>query len=206
MSKVKRKSTFIDMTAMSDVTVLLLTFFMLTATFVQKEPVKVNTPSSISEIKIPDHNILQILVDKEGKVFFSLDRHQDRQALLQMFTDSTNVQFTQKERKNFTDNGIIGVAFKSLKVYLDASDEQRTQIESGPNGGVPVDSTETNSNELRTLISYAMNINPNLTLALKADGDTKYTRIRDVMNTLNNMGQNRFNLITNLDTNIDKKE
>ncbi|MRZ52916.1 biopolymer transporter ExbD, partial [Parabacteroides distasonis] len=29
---VKRKSTFIDMTAMSDVTVLLLTFFMLTST------------------------------------------------------------------------------------------------------------------------------------------------------------------------------
>lgn len=33
---VKRKSTFIDMTAMSDVTVLLLTFFMLTSTFIQK--------------------------------------------------------------------------------------------------------------------------------------------------------------------------
>ncbi|MBR6750572.1 MAG: biopolymer transporter ExbD, partial [Bacteroidaceae bacterium] len=34
--KVKRKSTLIDMTAMSDVTVLLLTFFMLTSTFVQQ--------------------------------------------------------------------------------------------------------------------------------------------------------------------------
>ena len=30
--KIKKKSTFIDMTAMSDVTVLLLTFFMLTST------------------------------------------------------------------------------------------------------------------------------------------------------------------------------
>ena len=29
--KIKKKSTFIDMTAMSDVTVLLLTFFMLTS-------------------------------------------------------------------------------------------------------------------------------------------------------------------------------
>ena len=33
--KVKKQSTFIDMTAMSDVTVLLLTFFMLTSTFIQ---------------------------------------------------------------------------------------------------------------------------------------------------------------------------
>ena len=39
--EVKKKSPFIDMTAMSDVTVLLLTFFMLTSTFLQKEPVTV---------------------------------------------------------------------------------------------------------------------------------------------------------------------
>ena len=38
--KVKKKSMFIDMTAMSDVTVLLLTFFMLTGNFIKKEPVQ----------------------------------------------------------------------------------------------------------------------------------------------------------------------
>ena len=48
-AKIKKKSTFIDMTAMSDVTVLLLTFFMLTSTFVKKEPVQVTTPSSVSD-------------------------------------------------------------------------------------------------------------------------------------------------------------
>ena len=52
-AKIKKKSMFIDMTAMSDVTVLLLTFFMLTSTFVKKEPVQVFTPASVSEIKIP---------------------------------------------------------------------------------------------------------------------------------------------------------
>lgn len=45
--KVKKQSTFIDMTAMSDVTVLLLTFFMLTSTFIQKEPIQVSTPASV---------------------------------------------------------------------------------------------------------------------------------------------------------------
>ena len=39
---VKKQDTFIDMTPMSDVMVLLLTFFMLTATFTKEEPVKVN--------------------------------------------------------------------------------------------------------------------------------------------------------------------
>ena len=51
--KIKKQDTFIDMTPMSDVMVLLLTFFMLTATFVKDEPVKVNTPGSVSEIKFP---------------------------------------------------------------------------------------------------------------------------------------------------------
>ena len=67
-AQIKKKSTFIDMTAMSDVTVLLLTFFMLTSTFVKKEPVQVTTPASVSEIKIPETNVLQILVDPEGKI------------------------------------------------------------------------------------------------------------------------------------------
>jgi biopolymer transport protein ExbD len=70
--KMKRKSTLIDMTAMSDVTVLLLTFFMLTSTFLQKEPVTVVTPSSVSEIKVPTSNVAQVLVSPQGQVFLSL--------------------------------------------------------------------------------------------------------------------------------------
>lgn len=70
--KIKRKSTLIDMTAMSDVTVLLLTFFMLTSTFLQKEPVTVITPSSVSKIKVPTSNVAQVLVSPQGNVFMSL--------------------------------------------------------------------------------------------------------------------------------------
>ena len=76
-AKIQKKATFIDMTAMSDVTVLLLTFFMLTASFVKKEPVQVVTPSSVSEIKIPETNLLSILVDTKGKIFMSLDKQAD---------------------------------------------------------------------------------------------------------------------------------
>ena len=75
--KIKRKSTFIDMTAMSDVTVLLLTFFMLTSTFLQKEPVIVNTPSSVSEIKVPEANIVTVLVSPKGQVFLTLSGDKD---------------------------------------------------------------------------------------------------------------------------------
>ena len=89
---VKRKSTFIDMTAMSDVTVLLLTFFMLTSTFIQKEPVVVATPSSVSEIKIPETNILSILVDPDGKVFMSLDKQEDKANVLKISVSTSRTK------------------------------------------------------------------------------------------------------------------
>ena len=101
MSKVKvaRKSTRIDMTAMSDVTVLLLTFFMLTSTFVKKEPVQVTTPGSVSEIKIPETNILSILIDTKGKVFMSMDKQSDMVNTLDSVGSHYGVTFTEQEKK-----------------------------------------------------------------------------------------------------------
>ena len=87
--KIKRKSTLIDMTAMSDVTVLLLTFFMLTSTFLTPEPVKVITPSSVSEVKVPLSNLVTILVapqnedtkaalgEDRGRVYIALTGDED---------------------------------------------------------------------------------------------------------------------------------
>ena len=86
--KIKKSDIWIDMTPMSDVMTLLLTFFMLTSTFVKNEPVKVNTPGSVSEIKVPENGVLTILVspekDKagnptgEGQVFMSIDNTVER--------------------------------------------------------------------------------------------------------------------------------
>ena len=50
------------MTPMSDVMTLLLTFFMLTSTFVKNEPVKVNTPGSVSDMKVPENGVLTVLI------------------------------------------------------------------------------------------------------------------------------------------------
>ena len=101
-SKIKKKSTFIDMTAMSDVTVLLLTFFMLTSTFVKPEPVKVNTPGSVSEIKIPETDILQILIAPDGKVFMSMDRQSDLEQVLTAMGDQYGIQFTAEQINKFS--------------------------------------------------------------------------------------------------------
>ncbi len=62
--KVARKSTAIDMTAMCDVAFLLLTFFMMTTEFRGDESVIVDTPSSISEIKLPETDILNVTISR----------------------------------------------------------------------------------------------------------------------------------------------
>ncbi len=110
-AKIKKKSTFIDMTAMSDVTVLLLTFFMLTSTFVKKEPVQVFTPASVSEIKIPETNILQILVDPQGKIFMSLDKQPDMKAVLEKMGEEYGVDFTPEQEKKFVTASTFGVDY-----------------------------------------------------------------------------------------------
>ena len=78
--KIKKKDTRIDMTAMSDVTVLLLTFFMLTSTFLSKEPVQVITPPSVSEEKVPDEKLLSVLLSPDGHILGKMghsERYED---------------------------------------------------------------------------------------------------------------------------------
>ncbi len=72
--KIKKNDVWIDMTPMSDVMVLLLTFFMLSANFVKNEVVKVNTPQSRTEVKVPSTATLDITIDSLGRVYMGTDK------------------------------------------------------------------------------------------------------------------------------------
>lgn len=150
-AKIKKKSTFIDMTAMSDVTVLLLTFFMLTSTFVKKEPVQVFTPASVSEIKIPETNILQILVDPQGKIFMSLDKQPDMKAVLEKMGEEYGVDFTPEQEKKFVTASTFGVPMRSMQKYLDLPSDQQDKLLK--NEGIPCDSTDNQFKSMGTQCS-----------------------------------------------------
>jgi len=195
MSKVKvaRKSTRIDMTAMSDVTVLLLTFFMLTSTFVKKEPVQVKTPGSVSEFKIPDTNILQILIDPKGKVFMSLDKQGDMVSTLTSVGDEYGISFSKEEILKFKLQKTFGVPIKNLKGYLalPAGEQDKILQELG----IPTDSTD---NQFKAWVKNARLSNKDLRIAIKADQKTPYKVIKSVMTSLQDLNENRYNLITSL--------
>lgn len=198
-AKIKKKSTFIDMTAMSDVTVLLLTFFMLTSTFVKKEPVQVFTPASVSEIKIPETNILQILVDPQGKIFMSLDKQPDMKAVLEKMGEEYGVDFTPEQEKKFVTASTFGVPMRSMQKYLDLPSDQQDKLLK--NEGIPCDSTD---NQFKSWVRNARQVNPDLRIAIKADASTPYAVIKNVMNSLQDLRENRYNLITSLKTTSDK--
>ena len=225
--KIKKKETRIDMTAMSDVTVLLLTFFMLTSTFLQKEPVQVITPPSVSEEKVPDSNLLSVLVSPEGKVFLEVLGSKDstmksetvRADLLKNMVaeykkthPSANLQFTNKEIETFSKLNAFGVPITKMKEWLNLEPDLRDKfLESEQNPGVPINMNEdpNNPNEFQMWIRAAYNsLNPELQeamvkgrgIAIKADQTTPYSVVNVVMDNLQTMKMNKFTLMTALKT------
>ncbi|MFV0536695.1 MAG: ExbD/TolR family protein [Dysgonomonas sp.] len=192
--KVKKQSTFIDMTAMSDVTVLLLTFFMLTATFLPKEPVQVITPMSVSETKIPESNVLTILIDPQGKVFLNIDRPETKKAVLELMGQDYGMTFTPKQINAFVEQSHIGAPMGKMGGFLDLSlSDQDAEIKKM---GVPLDSA---NNQFARWVKHAREIGgDNMGIAIKADQNTPYPLVDDVLKALVKMKENRYSLVTAL--------
>jgi biopolymer transport protein ExbD len=188
--KVPRKSTSIDMTAMTDVAFLLLTFFMLATKFKPDEPVQITTPSSISEIKLPESDVMLLTVDKEGRVLFGIDGQQNRASLLDKMSEKYKVSFTPAQKKEFSLTEQFGVSIKQLGQYLDMKPDERKKVKFT---GVPCDSL---NNELGDWIWQARLVNNNIRVAIKGDGDAKYPAVKQVISTVQDKKVNRFNLIT----------
>ena len=198
--KIKKSDVWIDMTPMSDVMVLLLTFFMLTSTFVKNEPVKVNQPSSVSEIKVPEQNVLNIIVNNEGKVFMGMDNQNNMLTLIQDMNDEANLGLNAAEMKKFQTDPLWGIPFKSLKGYLDLPQEKMTEVITSKDAGVPLDSINGGKSEFQLWVTKAKAINSDMTIAIKADAATPYDRSKKVISQLQDMSENRYYLITNLKT------
>jgi biopolymer transport protein ExbD len=191
--KVPRKSTNVDMTAMCDVAFLLLTFFMLTSNFVAKEPIVVAIPSSVAEIKIPERDIITVLIDKEGKVFIGLDAQQDRMEVLDNLGKAYSIEFTPKELAEYSKITSSGVPMEKMKSFLAMTPEARDSKEAAI--GIPTDSL---NNQFEQWIKISRKVNPKLRLAIKADQQTPYKIVKGIMTTLQDINENRYNLITSL--------
>jgi len=190
------------MTPMSDVMVLLLTFFMLTSTFVKNVPVKVVTPGSGSEIKVPEKDLLSITINNDGKVFMSMDNVQQMgEALLDM-TGRFGVNLNNEQTARFLKDPQWGVSMEVLPQYLAQDDNTRPNLLRGEGAGIPTDSIEQGGvkgkSEFQYWIDAVKNANEDIKIAIQADEKTPYKVVKQVMSELQDMNENRYYLITSL--------
>jgi biopolymer transport protein ExbD len=197
-AKLPRKSTNIDMTAMCDVAFLLLTFFMLATKFKPEEPVVVKTPSSISEIPLPDVDIMLLTVDPKGRIFFSIDNKLKRKELIESVNNDRKLGLSPEDINAFAIGPSIGIPMSQLKSFLNMRPDEQAELMKDAQG-VPVDTSVLSpNNELAQWIKSARYTNPKLRICIKADGDAAYPHVKKIIRTLEGYKIFKFNLITNL--------
>ena len=195
--KMSKKAAAIDMTAMCDVAFLLLTFFILTATAKQQEPLPVDTPASTVQTKLPETDLATITVGK-GKVFFDLKGREQRKRTLELMGQKYSVAFTEDEKARFALMEGFGVPIQNLKSIIAMNSTERSKA--GVQSSIPKDSLD---NQLADWIQNARiaNIeidNKELQIAIKGDAKEEYPQIKRIMDILQDQKINSFNLVTGL--------
>ncbi len=194
--KMSKKSMRVDMTAMCDVSFLLLTFFVLTSTAKLPEPLPVDTPSSTVQTKLPESNLATVTVG-EGKVFFGVLGKNERKETLEEMGKRYEIQFTEQEKEQFSYLEGIGTPVSGLKQFLNLPPDVRNKA---VQPGIPTDSLD---NQLKDWVQAARVVTRDmnskiLDVAIKGDAEEEYPKIKRVMDILQEQRVNKFFLVTGL--------
>ena len=209
--KIPKSSPSIDMTPMVDLAFLLVTFFMLAASFRSSEPIQVTTPSSISDKIIPE-NVIMVTIDKGGRVFFNMSDAEARKELLQNMSGKYSIKFTPEQLEKFSFMSSFGCTMRELPRYIDLPADDRSRVNTK---GVPLDSTD---NQLKDWIFYgniaALNTgetgyqeaklkgeSPDVNdfkpkFILRVDGEAVYAHAQNVINVFRDLKLNNLNFVT----------
>ena len=203
--KIPRKSTSVDMTAMCDVSFLLLTFFILTSKFKPTEPVAIDLPNSRSEITVTD--AIKISVDKDGKAYINYPSALFRLKTLEKMGEYYKNKYpnlttlTDKEKATFAQVETFGFDAKSnVADLLTKKPDEISKLSSG----IPMDSADNQLADWIMAGRYAdVAINhPSakdvIRIAIKGDKQTDVKAVQQVIKTLTDNDIHTFNLITTL--------
>ena len=190
-AKLPRKSTNIDMTAMCDVAFLLLSFFILTTKFKPAEAIAVTTPSSVAAKVAPDKDIVLITIDKDGKVFLTLDNEQIKEVVANSLNTTMNLGVNVQA---FKKAGFYGAPFSGLASVLQIPEEKR---KGDLLPGIPVkDSTDNQLNTWIRVIKDAY-MGKKMNLLLKGDNASKFPAFKAVIDAFKKNDEQKFQMITN---------
>jgi biopolymer transport protein ExbD len=193
--KVPRKSTAVDMTAMCDVAFLLLSFFILTTKFKPPDNLAVTTPKSVSTKPVDAKNVVQIIMDKDGKTYFSIgdESVEEKQEIIEAVDQMKSLGLTSQEKAAFVRAGsYVGVPFNMLKSYLQLSADQ---VKKYKQPGIPLD---TANNEMTVWMRAAVTAfqGKRINLFVKGDNDAKYPSFKGIIDAFKKNEQLKFSMIT----------
>ena len=189
--KPKRRGPSMDLTAMSDMAWLLLTFFILTSNFREPEVVPVVTPTSVSNQKMAAENMMVIKIDGKGQFLFGLEE-KDRIPTLERMGDKYGVKFTDAEKNAFKSIVEFGVPMNEMRNFLNQpADKQQSY-----HPGIPLDTIPNKNQELIDWVFEAKEVNPDIFLAIRGDKAAEYKQFKTLIAQLQEKNMNKFQLIT----------
>lgn len=206
--KVNRKSILVDMTAMTDVAFLLLTFFILTAKFRPNETVMVDTPSSRATQQV-DEDIITITVDKDGGAFLSLytiRRIATLNSLIERYGNKypSLTLLTPAQISNFGNIETFGFDINQLPSLLSLDKDELEKRTTDKMPGIPLDSTDSQIGDwVNAARATGLDAGLEIPIAIKGDKTSNVTAVKDIIEALRKREIYRFNLITSLEGRID---
>jgi biopolymer transport protein ExbD len=211
--KIKKNDVWIDMTPMSDVMVLLLTFFMLSANFVKNEVVKVTTPASETMAKVPSTATLDITIDPEGRVFLATDKTVTMEKALDQMLTERDVNLNKEQKQAFLQATQIGIPVKQLPEFLTKNHEDQVNLMKA--AGIPTDSLTNREDQMSEFQLWVKalkkgykewyneladadkgGVADRLEICIKADNSAPYSTFKKVINELQDINESRYKLVT----------
>lgn len=198
--KVPRKSTIVDMTAMCDVSFLLLTFFILTAKFKPQSIVAVDVPTARTTKAVD--NAIVITVNTEGKAFISLKESKTRFAMLEKLDELYGANFpgiqglTQKQKEFFSLCDTWGSPIEDTKRITSMGGMEFKEYQEKQMSGIPFDSTNNQLGAWVVAARYATE--GNIKIGIKGDKNSSVEYVKQIIKRLTEKDIHRFVLITSL--------
>jgi biopolymer transport protein ExbD len=190
---IRKASINIDMTPMFDVIMLLLTFFMLTATFkaAESEAVEVSLPQSIysdPDNKMRENDVMTLSLTKGGDVFVDVDNYKVRE---KVFGDQFAIGVYHPDSTSKSEVELKGtVGNKEVKrkiVLLNKASFEKALV------------------DCKTVLrSVEGNPKAEFQVVIKGDKETDYGIVEDLMDSMHETNNKLFSLVTIIKA--DKKE